>query len=1734
MPKPSLAFLSRILGPLRILAISSIALVANPAAVAENTLDILILYTQEVENYHGGEDGVQAYVQGNIASANQGFENSAVDIRLRLRHLEKTDYSENEDDMNVDLDHITESPTIASLRNQVGADLVCLYRLTSTNDAAGVAWLLENPNGLSNRGFSVVSAYAAGSGFVFQHEIGHNLGGAHDRNNSESGGLYSYSYGYRFTSTYNTQYRTIMAYAPGDRINYFSNPNIKYLDTPTGIASGINSADNTRTFNNIASKVNAYRSHIHLPPIANAGPDLETEDLDENGTESITLDGTASETEWGEASWAWTWIGGNASGETVNQEFPVGSTEVTLTVTDAEGASGQDTVIITITERFPIAYIETGGDTSLFLKENGALWGVGQARDGQLGANLLKTHTSPVLIFPKGVRSVSEGYGHTLVVKEDGSLWAMGSNSAGQLGIEDHGNHFTPVQIMDSDVERVSAGDHHSLILKTGGSVWAMGSNYSGQLGDGTTVEKRNPVRIFPSGITAIAAGSSHSLFLKADGSLWAAGKGFGENPYEATTTPTQIMTIGVVSISASSHSLIIKSDGSLWAFGQNREGQLGIGTTDPLYLPTKIVSSGVIAATAGRDFTLFVKSDGSVWHAGKYVSGLTPDGNSLSPRFLFGNDATSVSAGGNHGLVLREDGSAWAFGNNSKGQLGTGNTDPTSLMVQVFPETRDRSNNAPNADAGSDISIPDSNGDGLATIPLNGSNSTDDWQVVSYTWSWSGGIASGKEVLIELPVGANEVTLTVADDDGALDTDTVSITVNPQTNIIAFTAAGGNSFILKEDGSLWGTGFNWGGPLGLGKIESVSEFTLIMESGVTTVSSSGMHTLFVKDDGSLWGMGDNSHGTLGSQDQYVFEPVKLRDSDVVAVEANSLSSFYMLSDGSVWAMGYNSYGKLGNGDSETQRTPVRIFESGIKRISTGVHHTLFTKSNGSLWAAGNHGFGEFNPNIKSPIELAPSNVLDAVAGNTYSLILYVDGSVQALGRLEGFHEYQDDRAPFEIIGSGATAIDARNENYQILMEDGSLLGKRLEEILSSGVAAFSAGSSHSLFLRTDGSLWGSGYNNDGALGLGESESEEVPFATLIFETDDPIIDSPPIAYAGPDIQIAEANGDGRQIAILDASESSDDWQVVSWHWDWEGGSSDEAFAFGDFEEGITEVTLTVSDAFGKTSQDTLAVNILPQAKIEAVAGGNRHGLMLMDNGSVFAIGSSHLESAIWPETVNDQAPILTIDSEGAKVAAGNGSSLILKNDGSLWSFGSNARGQLGNGSYKDQPTPTMVIPNGVIDISAGGEHCLILKEDGSVWAFGLNSNGQLATGSTDDSATPVLVIPSGVTAISAGNTHSLFLKEDGSLWGSGDGWDNVLGYDIESNQLTPLKIFDDGVAAMAAGRGQTLVLMENGNLFALNGQSDSPIKVPDFPSPIRAINAKDDSSFFLLEDGSAWGVESPIGVDRSRRLHMPQKLFGSDVIGLSGSLFLKSDKSVWKKGNLENPATEIVKSINPSTNKPPIANAGPDIVAYDTEKKGYAYIALDASLSTDDWQIISWSWSWTSSSDNANLNRDEDQARSHHPFTVGESIVTLTVFDDQGLSSTDEIRVNILEGDDFIIWLKQFFNENQINYMEPDPRTADFDNDGYTNEEEQQMGLNPSVAIDPFTQSESKLMVADGKLYLEVTPYANGLAYTLWGTSDFVNWSTLDYPTHEFNGSLRIELPRDLSKFYKLQISGQ
>lgn len=222
--------------------------------------DAMIVYSNVARTDAGGTSAIQAECQLAIDRTNESYENSPISARMRLVRRYEVAYDEVRNVYDDHLDRLTGTngmggsgiwPGIRSNRDTFNADFCTLW----VDDGAycGLAWCTS----AANRGYSVVTWDCAAGNLSHPHEIGHNQGCAHDPDNDGGGcGAYSYSFGHRFFGTNGTQYRTVMAYSPGSRIPYFSNPSQTYQGTATGTST----RDNERTIENRKSTCEGFES----------------------------------------------------------------------------------------------------------------------------------------------------------------------------------------------------------------------------------------------------------------------------------------------------------------------------------------------------------------------------------------------------------------------------------------------------------------------------------------------------------------------------------------------------------------------------------------------------------------------------------------------------------------------------------------------------------------------------------------------------------------------------------------------------------------------------------------------------------------------------------------------------------------------------------------------------------------------------------------------------------------------------------------------------------------------------------------------------------------------------------------------------------------------------------------------------------------------------------------------------------------------------------------------------------------------------------------------------------------------------------------------------------------------------------------------------------------------------------------------------------------------------------
>jgi hypothetical protein len=204
-----------------------------------------VFYTPAARAGAGGQSQIETQISNAIANANVACSASAVDIEYRLVRVAETNYVETGTSTDLSRFRSTNDgfmDEVHAQRASHGGDLMALV-INQSSSFCGVGYLMTSQSaGFRTSAFSVTVRTCI-SGQTLTHEMGHTQGCHHDRANAGGGGLYAYSYGWR---TPDNAYRTIMAYAPGARINVWSSPNVIHNSQTMGTPND----DNARSLNN--------------------------------------------------------------------------------------------------------------------------------------------------------------------------------------------------------------------------------------------------------------------------------------------------------------------------------------------------------------------------------------------------------------------------------------------------------------------------------------------------------------------------------------------------------------------------------------------------------------------------------------------------------------------------------------------------------------------------------------------------------------------------------------------------------------------------------------------------------------------------------------------------------------------------------------------------------------------------------------------------------------------------------------------------------------------------------------------------------------------------------------------------------------------------------------------------------------------------------------------------------------------------------------------------------------------------------------------------------------------------------------------------------------------------------------------------------------------------------------------------------------------------------------------
>jgi hypothetical protein len=242
-------------------------LMSSLAVAAQSNVDLMIVYTPNAMNWASGQGGINLVIAQAVEKGQLVLNNSSADITLRLVHSALVSYTES-GSSSTDLSRLTSTSDgfmdeVHQWRNFYGADIVDIFE--NVEDTGGIAWLLMSTGGQPNYAFSLVRVKQASWTYTMIHELGHNFGLHHrkDQVTQPGPGIFSYSAGWRWIGNNGSRYCSVMSYQETwdgysvAQVPYFSSPAILYQGVPAGHAAD---GDNARTLRQTGPIVSNYRS----------------------------------------------------------------------------------------------------------------------------------------------------------------------------------------------------------------------------------------------------------------------------------------------------------------------------------------------------------------------------------------------------------------------------------------------------------------------------------------------------------------------------------------------------------------------------------------------------------------------------------------------------------------------------------------------------------------------------------------------------------------------------------------------------------------------------------------------------------------------------------------------------------------------------------------------------------------------------------------------------------------------------------------------------------------------------------------------------------------------------------------------------------------------------------------------------------------------------------------------------------------------------------------------------------------------------------------------------------------------------------------------------------------------------------------------------------------------------------------------------------------------------------
>lgn len=576
--------------------------------------------------------------------------------------------------------------------------------------------------------------------------------------------------------------------------------------------------------------------------------------------------------------------------------------------------------------------------------------------------------------------------------------------------------------------------------------------------------------------------------------------------------------------------------------------------------------------------------------------------------------------------------------------------------------------------------------------------------------------------------------------------------------NIIQVDCGNDFTMFLEKSNNALGTGRNSDGQLGINTNQDIKLPTYVLTDNIIQIACGSSFSLFLKNTRNVFSCGRGIDGQLGYNASilscniptYVRYTNSVPISNIDQVACGSSFSLFLENEGKVLACGINNNGQLGINDiNNNVLAPVYVkltattYLSNVSQITAGGNHSIFLLNDGKVLSCGGNAYGQLGNNdntlsnkilpvsvVKNTNNNVLDNIIQVASKSAHSLFLESSGQVLACG-INNFSQ----------LGIGST----QNQIIPIYVKNMTYVSNL------TNIIQVNASSDNSIFLENTGKILGCGANASGNLGIGNTNSCNIPIYAIINEHN---------TFQGQNYADYYNNPFSNINIVLETTPYNN--TII------------------EYGSNLVSYGHNYLNMYGNTK---LLGGVL---KIET---GAMHSIFLRNDYKVYSCGNNFFGQLGTNNNMKYYQPQLMSGANNniiIDISSGAHHNLLLSSDNFVCSCGRNNYGQLGLNDNTNRTSLTKISVSDIINIKCGENHSVFLNYTGNVYACGLNQYGQLSTSNTINYLIPAQVMSINGTEpiisnivirdIACGKNHTIMLGEDKTVYAVGNNNNNQLG----------------------------------------------------------------------------------------------------------------------------------------------------------------------------------------------------------------------------------------------------------------------------------------------------------------------------------------------------------------------